>query len=91
MSTLCSMTDQVCQKKGCINSRFFQAIDNENCINLEETWEDRASLNTHFRSDVFSALLGAVTLLCETYEIRINNGSHNEGMAIVNAARENQM
>ena len=48
---------------------------------------NRSELDAHFRSDVFSALLGAVKLLGETHEIRINTGSQTEGMAAVEMAR----
>ena len=65
----------------------YQDIDNGNLINLEETWVDRLALDAHFRSDIFSALLGAMKLLGETHEIRINTGSQTEGMAAVEMAR----
>ncbi len=90
LSSLRFMADQTRQEKDCISCRLFQDIDNENCINLEETWKDRSTLDTHFRSDIFSALLGAVTLLGETHEIRINDGSHKDGLAAVKAARTNK-
>ena len=84
------ITDQTRQEKGCLGCRLSQDIDNENFINIEETWERRSYLDEHFRSDTFSALLGAVKLLGETHEIRINDGSHDKGMAAVQAARANK-
>ena len=81
------ITDQTRQEKGCLSCRLSQDIDNENVIDIEETWEHRSYLDEHFRSDIFSALLGAVKLLGETHEIRINDGSQSEGMAAVQAAR----
>jgi len=81
------ITDQTRQEKGCLNCRLTQDIDNESLINIEETWERRSYLDEHFRSDIFSALLGATKLLCETHEIRINDGSLTDGMEAVQAAR----
>ncbi len=80
-------TDKTGQEEGCLGCRLFQDIDNENLIHLEETWERRSYLDEHFRSDIFSALLGAAKLLGETHEIRINDGSQIEGMEAVEAAR----
>ncbi|MBA7713452.1 hypothetical protein ES703_122455 [subsurface metagenome] len=84
------ITDQTRQEKGCLGCRLSQDIDNENLINLEETWEHRSYLDEHFRSDIFSALLGAVKLLGETHEIRINDGSQTEGLEAVQMARSKE-
>jgi len=81
------ITDQTRQEKGCLGCRVSQDIDNQNLINLEETWDHRSYLDEHFRSDVFSALLGAVKLLGETHEIRINGGNQKEGGDAVKRAR----
>jgi quinol monooxygenase YgiN len=79
--------DQTRQEKGCLGCRLSQDIDNEKLLNIEQTWERRSYLDEHFRSDIFSALLGATKLLCETHEIRINDGSLTQGMDAVQAAR----
>ena len=75
------------QKKGCFGCRVSQDIDNENIINLEETWERRLYLDKHFRSDIFGALPGTVKMLGETYEIQINGGTQKEGRDTVKSAR----
>ena len=81
------ITDQTRQEKGCLGCRLSQDIDNENLIHIEETWEHRSSLDEYFSSGIFSALLGAVKLLGENYEIRINDGSQTEGLETVKRAR----
>lgn len=87
LSALRLFTDKTDLEKGCQACRIYQDVDNGNLINLEETWVSRSELDAHFRSDIFSALLGAVKLLGETHEIRINTGSQTEGMAVVEMAR----
>ena len=84
------ITDQTRQEKGCLGCRLSQDIDNENIINIEETWEHRSYLDEHFRSDIFSALLGAMKLLGKTHEIRINDGSQTEGFEAVQMARSKE-
>jgi quinol monooxygenase YgiN len=84
------ITDKTRQEKGCLGCHFYQDIDNENLINIEETWERRSYLDEHFCSDIFSALLGAVKLLGETHQIRINDGSQTEGLEAVKAARSKE-
>jgi quinol monooxygenase YgiN len=81
------ITDQTRQESGCKSSQFSQDKDNENIITLEQQWEGRSSLDKYFRSDHFSALLGAMKLLGRTYEIQINGGTQEEGRDTVKRAR----
>ena len=81
------ISDRTRQEKGCLDCRLSQDIDNKNLIYLEERWERRSYLDEHFCSDIFSALFGAMKLLGETHEIRINNGTQKEGMDAVKRAR----
>ena len=81
------ITDQTRQEKGCLDCRLYQDIGNEKLIYVEETWEHRSYLDEHFRSDIFSALLGAVKLLGETHEIRINGENQKVGGDAVKRAR----
>jgi len=81
------ITDQTRRENGCKSSRFSQDSDNENIITLQQQWEQWSSLNNYFRSDHFSALLGAMKLLSRTYEVRINGGTPEEGMDAVTRAR----
>jgi quinol monooxygenase YgiN len=81
------ITDRTRQEKGCMGCRLSQDIDNENLIYLEITWKGRPYLEEYFLSDIFSALMGAVKLLGETHEIRINDGSQIEGLGAVKAVR----
>ena len=82
-----SITDQTRLESGCKSSRVSQDNDNENIITLEQQWEQWPSLNNYFRSDHFSALLGAMKWLGRTYEIRIDGGTQEEGWDAVKRAR----
>jgi len=81
------IADQTLQESGCESSLFSENKDGEDLINLEQKWEDRPSLISYLRSDYFTALLGAMTWLGHSYDIRINGGTHEEGMKIVKSAR----
>ena len=75
---------------GCRTSNLSQDIDNENLIYLEQIWEDRSYLEGQLNSDIFSALLGAMKLLGNSYEIQINDGPQAQGMAAVLAVRSKE-
>lgn len=81
------ITEKTRKEKGCIACLLSQDIDNENLIQIEEKWEHRSDLNKHVSSDTFSALLGALKLLGETHEIRINEGSKVLDMNDIEAVR----
>ena len=81
------IADQTLQESGCEISLLSQNKAAEGLMNLEQKWEDRPSLINYFRSDYFTALLGAMTWLGQSYDIRINGGLHQEVMKIVKSAR----
>ena len=87
LSTFRLIAGQTRREMDCLGCRLSQDIDNENVINIEETWEHRSTLDEHFRSDVFSALLGAMKLLGEDHVIRINGGTQKVGRDAVKRAR----
>jgi quinol monooxygenase YgiN len=87
LRTCRSINDRTCLESGYESSRVSQDNDNENIITLEQQWEQWPALNTYFRSDYFSALLGAMKWLGRTYEIRINGGTPEEGRDAVKRAR----
>ena len=81
------IADQTLQESGCEISLLSQNKAAEGLMNLEQKWEDRPSLINYFRSDYFTALLGAMTWLGQSYDIRIHGGTHEDGMKIVKSAR----
>ena len=81
------IADQTLQESGCESSLLSQNKDDEDLINFEQNWEDRPLLINYFRSDYFTALLGAMTWLGQSYDILLNGGTHEEGIEIVKSAR----
>lgn len=87
LSALRFFSEKTRSENGCLNAQVYQAVDNVNLINLKETWKLRSDLDGYFRSDIFSALIGAMKLLGETHQIQINDGSQIEGMEAVKRAQ----
>ena len=81
------IVDQTLQESGCESSLLSQKKADEGLINLEQKWDNKSSLNNYFRSDQFTALLGAMKWLGRSFVIRISGGTHGEGMKIVKSAR----
>jgi quinol monooxygenase YgiN len=81
------ISDQTLQESGCESSLTSQKNTDDGLINFEQKWDLRSSLNNYFRSDHFTALLGAMKWLGQYYDIRINGGTHEEGMKIIKFER----
>ncbi len=87
LSALRLFSDTIRKETGCQGCRLYQDIDDQNLIILEESWAQRSDLDAHLRSDIFSALLGAMKLLGQSQKIRINDGMQTEGMEVVESIR----
>jgi quinol monooxygenase YgiN len=84
----CQMiVEQTRKEDGCIYSRLLKGEKDENGIILEQHWKQRHLLEDYFRSDHFTALLGAMKLLATNYELIINDGSSSEGALFVDRSR----
>lgn len=81
------ITDKTRNEKDCKKCNVYQDNFNENIITVEQHWEQWPSLDNYFRSNHFTALLGAMKWLGMTYEIRINEGTPKEGIDAVKRAR----
>ena len=79
--------DQTRQYTGCVGCRLVEDEEEKNRIMVNQQWEQRQLLNEYFRSDHFSALLGAMKWLGKDYIVTINNGTPAEGMASIKNAR----
>jgi len=87
----CQMiVEQTRKGDGCIDSRLLEGEKDENGIILEQHWKQRHLLDGYFRSDHFTALLGAMKLLAISHEVTINDGSPSEGAQIVDQARKRE-
>ena len=81
------ITERARLEKGCLATGVFQDVENKRLITLEQKWEQPHSLSDYFRSDHFSALLGAMKWLGMAYEIRINGCRPEDGLSAVVDAR----
>ena len=81
------ITEQTLQVRGCISSFLIQDSDKGDLITLEQQWDQRSLLNDYFRSDHFTALLGAMKWLGRSFEIQINGGTHEESMKVIQFER----
>jgi len=72
VQTLETLKNSTCQADlGCVEYRFFQEGENENHIILMMEWQKQEKLAAYQNSDPYKILMGAISLLCESSEMRI--------------------
>ncbi len=87
VQTLFSMMGSMEKETGCLSCTLLCAIKDNNLLNLLMEWQTRKALDHHFRSELFSVLLGTRSLLNKPHGIHIYTVQKSEGMEAVHAVR----
>lgn len=72
LQTLQAALEIIRQEPACVSCNCFIDIEAESVFVFEEVWKTRADLETHMQSIIFSALIGALSLLEIKPDIRFN-------------------
>lgn len=75
-------------EKGCISYHLYKENEDKFCLVSE--WQSREDIESHFRSNGFTLLMGAIDVLCETPEVNITNGKSSFGIEAIKVARGEQ-
>jgi quinol monooxygenase YgiN len=75
--TLIAIVEQVRMENGCLHSGFFQDVENEENFLLVAEWASRQDSDDHLRSDIFTVILGAGSLMRGPPEVVIQTVSHS--------------
>ena len=80
--TLHSIVKQVRQESGCLHAFVCQDVENENDFWVVEEWATRKDLDDHVRSDTFTVLIGAGSLLRQAPELVVHTVSHSAKLEV---------
>jgi quinol monooxygenase YgiN len=75
-----SISQEVRQEEGCLDTIIFQNIEDENELIMLEAWKSKTLLKKHWKTLNFSALLGTQNLLSCPLQVEINNVSETIGL-----------
>jgi quinol monooxygenase YgiN len=75
--TLHSIVEQVRKESGCLHLGFYLNVEIEDDFLLVEEWATQKDVDDHLRSDIFTVLLGAGSLMIRPPEIVIHTVSHS--------------
>ena len=76
--TLPSIVGQVRKESGCLHSGFYRNGENEEDFLVVEEWVTQQDSDDHLRSDLFTVLMGAGTLMHRPPEIVVHTVSHSK-------------
>jgi quinol monooxygenase YgiN len=66
--TLLAIVEQFRKESGCLHSGFYQNVEDENEFLMVEEWATQKDSDDHLRSDLFTVLKGAKSLLSRPTE-----------------------
>lgn len=72
IQTLHSIVAHVIRIRGCLNAGFYQDVENENSFLVLEEWASHDDAEDHERSDIFTVLIGAGSLMLHPPEITVH-------------------
>ena len=70
--TLLSIVEQLRKESGCLDAGFYRNGENEEDFLVVEEWATQQDSDDHLRSDLFTVLMGAGTLMRRPPEIVIH-------------------
>jgi quinol monooxygenase YgiN len=77
LQTLEAILERVRKETGCVKANLYQNMDNDRGFMLIEEWRNQEDLENHIRSDSFSVLRGANSLLEREPEIIVSEASQS--------------
>ena len=75
--TLLAIVEQVRKESGCLHSGFYQDLENEDDFLVVEEWATQKDSDDHLRSDLFTVILGAGSLMHAPPEVIIHTVNHS--------------
>jgi len=75
--TLLSIVEQLRKESGCLRAGFYRNAENEDDFLVVEEWATQKDWDEHRRSDIFTVLMGAGTLMRRPPDIVIHTVSRS--------------
>jgi len=82
-----SLLVQIRGDQDCISCHFYQDVEVEDVVIIEQEWKTNESFATHLRSGHFKVLRGAMKLLSIEPEIMVNNVVTSESLEAIAATQ----
>lgn len=87
LQTINTLASSMRKEVGCRACDFYMDIEQADTFLFIEEWDTQENFDRHVRAPAFSALLGAMTLLNQRPDVRINAVAETAGMEKIKAVR----
>ncbi len=87
LQTVSAFSGMARKERGCRACDVFIDTENADAFLLMEEWDSQEDFDRHVRTASFSVLLGALTLLNERPDVRINAVTERAGMEKIKTVR----
>ncbi len=87
LQTINTLTGPIRREPGCRSCDLYLDTENADAFLLVQEWTGQEDFERHVRAAAFSTLLGALTLLNERPDVRINTVTNAAGMEKIKAVR----
>jgi quinol monooxygenase YgiN len=87
LKILRSIAEQSRIQPGCLSSRIYGDLEEENVLMIEEMWRDQEALGHHLRSEEYRNLLLVAELALECPEIKFETIAGSTGIETIEKAR----
>jgi quinol monooxygenase YgiN len=74
-------------KQGCLSSRIYEDVQENNVLMFEEIWRTEEDLESHLRSDEYLRILLVLEMALKQPEIRFDTISSSKGIETIEKAR----
>lgn len=87
-NTLKSLFAQIRSDPGCLNFQMAMDIEDRGTFFCGGVWENEEALHAFFRTRTCTVLIGAIQLLCESPDVRIDPDPTSGDLSLIQAVRE---
>jgi quinol monooxygenase YgiN len=74
-------------KPGCLSSRIYEDVQEDNVLMIEEIWSNEEDLECHLRSEAYQKVLLVLEMALKQPEIRFDSISSSTGIETIEKAR----
>ena len=85
---ICSISERVRAKRGCIGCDVYQNTRKEEILVYEELWESKEDMERHLRSDDYHKLLLVIEMSSHPPDISFNTIQETAGLETIERARQ---
>ena len=79
IESLRHLSSEIRKEQGCHDFRLYRDLEKKDAYHVSAEWKTRKAMETHFKREKFSVLIGAARVLGEDFEMSIDETQEKGG------------